>query len=131
MNRIDLKLIPLVLISMLFSGCASAPAKQENLTKSALTPGMTKEFIKKGVTTQADVMELFGPPNLITHRNNTDIWTYDQIANEISESGGYLTVLLAGIAGRKQVSSTRSTMLIIYFDEQDIVQDYRLSTTKF
>ncbi len=33
---------------------------------SALTPGMTKLTIKKGQTKQAEVMEVFGPPDYVT-----------------------------------------------------------------
>lgn len=111
-----------------FAGCVTESVETR---PSNLTPGMTKKFIVPGKTSQAEVMEIFGPPNLVTHKDGTEIWTYDQVSQEITSSGGFLTIILAGY-GRQRVSShRRSTMLIIYFNARDVVQDYRLSATNF
>lgn len=114
---------PLVLL-----GCASQyPAADE----SNLTAGMAKGTITKGETTQAEVMEVFGPPDLVTHRDDLQIWTYDKISYNVESRRGYLNVLIAGQTRARSRSSSTSTMLILYFDDQDIVQDYRLSVTRF
>ena len=52
-------------------------------TESNLTAGMAKKSIVKGSTTQAEVMEIFGPPDLLTHRDDMQIWTYDKIRYDI------------------------------------------------
>lgn len=80
---------------------------------------MAKRVLVKGQTTQAEVMEVFGPPDLVTHRDDTQLWTYDKISQDVEESSGHFR------------SSNRSTMLIIYFDGSDLVRDYRMSVTKF
>lgn len=112
------------------AGCAShhedVPA-----TESNLTAGMAKKTIVQGKTTQAEVMEVFGPPDLLTHRDGLQIWTYDKIRYDIQSSSGYFTVLIAGAGSGRSTSSSTSTMLIIYFDDKDVVRDYRLNVTRF
>jgi len=92
---------------------------------------MAKKTIVKGTTTQAEVTEVFGPPDLVTHRDGIEIWTYDKIRYDVQSSGGYLTILIAGASSSRTTSSSVSTMLIVYFDSHDVVTDYRLSTVKF
>ena len=111
-------------------GCHSS-GSAEQTSPSNLTPGMAKKTIVKGQTTQAEVTEVFGPPDLVTHRDGTEIWTYDKIRYDVQSSGGYLSVLIAGTSSSRTSSSSVSTMLIIYFDSRDVVTDYRLSTVKF
>ncbi len=120
----------LSLCGIVLVGCATSTTAPP-VTESNLTPGMAKATIVKGKTIQAEVIEVFGPPDLVTHRDDMQIWTYDKIRYEVETSGGYLTVLIAGAGGRRARSSSTSTMLIIYFDSNDIVQDYRLSMTRF
>lgn len=112
-------------------GCQSSLPQDEPATESNLTAGMTKKTIRKGVTTQAEVVEVFGPPDLVTHKDDMQVWTYDKISNRIETSSGYFNVLIAGVGSKRATSSSTSTMLIIYFDSHDVVQDYRLSVVKF
>ena len=114
----------------LLVGCQPSQTAQ-TVTESNLTAGMAKKTIVKGQTTQAEIMETFGPPDLLTHKDDMQIWTYDKIRYDIQSSEGYLTVLIAGVAGGSTRSSSTSTMLIIYFDSKDVVKDYRLSVTRF
>jgi len=99
--------------------------------ESNLTPGMAKVTIVKGQTKQSKIVEVFGPPDLVTHKDDMQIWTYEKIHNEIQSRGGYFTVLLAGGDSRRTVSSSTSTMLIVYFDSTDTVTDYRLSVVHY
>jgi len=110
-------------------GCQPADDRVERpTTESNLTPGMAKSTIVKGQTTQAEVMEVFGPPDLVTHKDDMQIWTYDKIAYDFEETEGMVTLFRQG---RRTRSTSTSTMLIVYFDEQDVVRDYRMSTIKF
>jgi hypothetical protein len=111
-------------------GCTNRPP-DVGVEQSKLTPGMTKRTITKGVTTQAEIMETFGPPELVTQRDGKEIWTYDKLRQEIQSSSGYFTVLIAGTSQRNVQSSSTSTMLIVYFDAQDRVEEYRLNTVRF
>lgn len=129
MQRISILLAGLVL---LMSGCASSYGTKQGAAKeSALTPGMTKKFIYPGKTTQTEVLEIFGPPDLVTRKSGTEVWTYDKISQDVSTSGGYVTILIAGYSKQSGHSRNTSTMLIIYFDKNEVVQDYKLSVSKF
>jgi len=113
-------------------GCASSG-------RSSLTPGMAKKHLQRGSTHQAEVVETFGPPNIITHRDGTEMWVYDKTHSQYSGgalggaglgggSGG------GGLLGGGLFSSRRSettAMLIIYYDDNDLVRDYTFSQTKF
>lgn len=122
----------LFLICILFISCVPSNQTSQKIAKeSALTPGMAKAYIQPGKTSQTEVLEIFGPPDLVTHKYGKDVWTYDKISYEVSTQGGYLTVLLAGISGGGSSTSNKSVMLIIYFDENDVVMDYKLSAAKF
>jgi len=108
--------------------CKSPPPADD---RSNLTQGMAKKNIIKGQTSQAEVLEIFGPPDLTTYKDGTEVWTYDKVSQEISSGGSYFTVLIAGARQSSSSSSSRSTMLILYFDRADIVQDYRMSVSRF
>ncbi|MHC4210402.1 MAG: hypothetical protein ACYSWT_11880 [Planctomycetota bacterium] len=121
--------ILLAAASMAIGGC-STPDTVE-MQQSALTPGTVKRTIVKGETSQAECLEVFGPPDLVTHRDGMQIWTYDKTSYDYEKGGSYFTVILYGVSGDRVRSSSKSTMLILYFDDADIVQDYRLSAVKF
>ncbi len=117
---------------------------------------MVKATVKKGKTTQTDVLSTFGAPNIITRdTDGLEVWTYDvqytASAAEAAEwkarggvSGTGLgvagTTLVGGGAsgggsgGRSsavsQVSSGTFTLMIT-FDDGEVVKDYRMMSTKF
>jgi outer membrane protein assembly factor BamE (lipoprotein component of BamABCDE complex) len=129
MKRITILLAGVVLC---VSGCASSYGTKQGAAKeSALTSGMTKKFIYSGKTTQTEVLEIFGPPDLVTRKSGTEVWTYDKISQDISSSGGFVTILIAGYSKQSAHSRNTSTMLIIYFDKNEVVEDYKLSVSKF
>jgi outer membrane protein assembly factor BamE (lipoprotein component of BamABCDE complex) len=110
---------------------------------SALTPGAAKKHIQPGVTTQAEVIEVFGTPNVITRKDGGEMWVYDKVSSQTTSaafgigglgggggSGGFGGGGLAGGVGSTERSET-TIMLIVYFDEHDVVRDYKISQTKF
>jgi len=123
-------LIPVVLgIFFLLSGCASTT---EPVQKSNLTPGMAKTKIIKGQTIQKEILEVFGPPNIVTkNKSGNEVWTYDRVSVETGSSDSYGTIIIAGIAGSKTSTSTRTFTLMIEFDEKDIVKDYSYRSSAF
>lgn len=118
-------------LALLGGACATQKTTQGEAKESALTAGMTKKFIYPGKTTQTEVLEIFGPPDMVTRKSGTEVWTYDKISQEVSSSGGFVTILIAGYSKQSARSSNRSTLLIIYFDKKEVVEDYRLSVSKF
>ena len=118
--------VAVLITTALMAGCETTPAAPSNLT-----PGMAKMTIAKGQTTQAEVIEIFGPPDLVTHRDDVQVWTWDKISQDVKVSNDYLYLLVYGGTGQRTRSSSTSTMLIVYFDADDVVLDYRMSTTRF
>jgi hypothetical protein len=134
-------LLPLLLGIFFIVGC-TATTQQGKIKESALTSGMTKQYIILGKTTQTEILETFGPPDLVTHRKGKDVWTYDKISYEATTTKGGLMLIpiftgsivgggAGGISGSKRTETSKSTMLMIYFDENDVVMDYKLSVSKF
>lgn len=125
-SALRLTLAALALSSL--SACAISSTSND---AAPLTPGSVKINIVKGQTNQTQILEAFGPPDLVTHKDSQDVWTYDKTTYDFHRQSGYLTVLFAGTSGDRVRSSSRSTMLIIYFDGHDVVSDYRLSALKY
>jgi outer membrane protein assembly factor BamE (lipoprotein component of BamABCDE complex) len=113
-------------------GCASTG-------RSNITPGAAKKHIQPGVTTMAEVVEIFGSPNVLTRQDGVETWVYDKVSSRqttavfglgaggVGDSAGGL---IGGGLGTTSRSET-TVMLIIYFDEDDIVSDYKITQTKF
>ena len=124
--------IAMALLALGLAACQPSPKDDGVATSPAgLTPGNVKLKIVNGQTTQAQITEAFGPPDLVTHKDNQQIWTYDKTSYEYDKQSGYWTVIFAGQGGDRVRSSSRSTMLIVYFNDKDVVTDYRLSAVKY
>jgi len=122
-------LLTISVTGLYLGGCQPADDRTSDLaTESNLTAGMAKTTINKGTTTQAEILEVFGPPDLVTHRDGIQIWTYDKIAYDYETTSGTVSLFRSGIRSR---SSSITTMMILYFDKNDIVQDYRMSIVRF
>ena len=124
------RLIVLVLIIIVgLSGCVTTT---QSVQKSNLTAGMAKTKIVKGQTTQNDILEVFGAPNIVTkNKSGNEVWTYDKVSVEKSSSDGYGTILVAGISNNKYSSSARAFVLMIEFDDNDIVKEYSYRSSAF
>lgn len=121
-----------ILLSLLYitqAGCY-APIQQEH--NSNLTAGVVKTEIIKGKTTQAEILKIFGAPNIVTkNRENDEVWNYNRMSFDKaygSEAGGFIFW-----GGSRAVSSstTKSFDLIIIYDENDIVKDYSVISASF
>ncbi len=115
----------ILVISFSISSCNSKPS--ESSESSRLTMGEVKRTIEKGKTNQADILSIFGSPNLVSkNRQNNEVWAYNRMSYDTSSSqtsGGFIF-----IGGSKaSTSATTSSMdLIITFDSNDIVTDYSI-----
>ncbi len=122
--------ISICIFSVFIFGCASSGVKETSNTN--LTSGKVKMEIKKGVTTQADILQIFGSPNIVTkNRSNDEVWNYNRMSYESaygSEGGGFIFW-----GGSRAVSSatTKSFDLIIIFDDNDVVKDYSVIAASF
>ena len=141
----------IVLMSMLpviLGGCVDTNVKPVTTRNSELTHGNVQMTLKVGETSQTQVLEAFGAPN-ITSIDGTgqEVWTYQRHATvaQSSEKSGSWSILLggaasgiAGLAGAGMSSSaagfeqTQRTMtLIIKFDAKKVVSDFRSRSSEF
>ena len=108
--------------------CTSLKAPQ----KSNLTTGVVNTKIKKGITSQAEIVQLIGSPNIITkNKEGEEVWTYSRQSFD-TKSGGFGGGLLL-FGGSKAFSSASSNSfdLIITFDDQSRVKDYSVISSQF
>jgi len=158
-KRSAYKVLLIVCMGFITVGCVRAKSPElpySNQQKSNLTAGMVKKYVKVSEATQTDILTVFGAPNIITRdKENNEVWTYDRqsiaSASEVAEwnTSGRVGVLAGGLVGNTavgggasiggssgkgstagQVSSATFT-LIIKYDENDVVQDYRMMATQF
>lgn len=118
-KRALFSLAPLALLA----GClATQPTQPPVDSKNTLATGQVQITLKKDVTTQAEVLEAFGAPNLVTiSSSGEEVWTYQRnatVANATSSSA-YGTIILFGGSTRSSglEQSSRTMTLIIKFKE--------------
>lgn len=124
-----------VAISLTMGGCAttSQPVTQRN---SQLTQGNVQMNLVVGKTTKADVLENFGAPNITTRDGSgREVWTYQRAAqvSQSSSQSGYWTIILGGQSSNTTgfESSSQMITLIVKFDKNDVVTDFRSRTSNF
>ena len=123
-------------LSVLVSSCANTVSRPVTERNSALTHGNVQMNVEIGRTTQTQILEAFGAPNITTiDAEGQEVWTYQRHATVAQSQSGsnYWTVFLAGgsqsAAGFEQ--STRTITLILKFDENNIVSDFRSRASNF
>ena len=144
-SRVVLGALLLVHFVAALSGCAPPPTPLTD-RNSALTQGAVQMTLVVGQTNKAQVLEAFGAPNITTRDGSgLEVWTYQRAAqvSQSSERSGHWTVLLAkpaallgGLAGMSTSASgfestSRMVTLIIKFDGNDVVTDFRSRTSNF
>lgn len=129
------KVVPLALSIALLSGCATAPAPVD-VRNSILTQGNVQMNLKVGATTKADVLSVFGSPNITTRdASGEEVWSYQRQASvaQSSDSANYWSIFLTGetrsASGFSQ--SSRMMTLIITFNKNDVVSDFRSRSSDF
>ncbi|HKR18501.1 hypothetical protein [Rhizorhapis sp.] len=127
--------------------CASVPAFAGD-APNALTHGMVQMTLKVGETTQAQVLETFGAPNITTLDGaGREVWVYERNATVTSDSSsGFSIGMLLGGGGsdvgggaglgfgkRKSnaSSSSRNMTMIIKFGPDKKVADFKSRTSSF
>lgn len=118
------------------ASAANAKDKPVDDRNSALTQGNVQLHMKVGETTKAQVLEVFGAPNITTRDGSgQEVWSYQRHAtvSQSSSKESFWTILLAG--GGKSASGFSQTMrtmtLIIKFNASDVVSDFRSRTSDF
>jgi len=112
-----------------FSACSS---HEKPIQKSNLTFSNVKNGIVKKKTTQAEIIQMLGSPNLTTrNQRGEEVWTYSRQSTDSESGGSFFSVLIAG--NNKAFSSMSSSTfdLIITFNSKDVVEDYSVVQSQF
>lgn len=124
---------------LLFASCATENTTQTKNPFDALT---LKEHLVEGKTTQTEMLQNFGAPDIITESSSKeDVWTYNQVKHESSGgsvgAGLWSWIPTSGIglgdvwgSVRKDESSSKSVTLMVYFNKKKIVRSYSLNKVK-
>ena len=112
----DWSLAGLIFAVALFSACLVATDK---LTRGHNLVTSDVNAIQKGVTTEKDVLKLFGPPTKIR-----DTATGQELLYEYAKSGGLRWLAVIQIGG-----STQTKSLIVWLDKNGVVEDYAFKVT--
>ena len=124
-------------VGFILYGCVP----QENLQpvtvrNSELTHGNVQLNMAVGETTQAEVLEIFGAPNITTiDSQGREVWSYQRAASaqQSVSNENYWTIILAGGSNTASgfESTSRMITLIIKFDETKVVSDFRSRSSNF
>ncbi|UNK77890.1 hypothetical protein MNQ96_09810 [Sphingopyxis granuli] len=143
---------PIIMVAAGLAILAATPAqarkKDEPSDPNMLTQGMVQMTLRVGTTTQAEIIDTFGAPNITTmDASGQQMWVYDRHATVMSDSSGGFSIGILGGAGgggggalgglgfgkRKSESSTstRSMTLVIKFDSRGVVSDFKSRSSSF
>lgn len=100
--------------------------------KSNLTVGMIKNKVEKGRTTQTEILQIFGAPNLITkNKDDNEVWSYNKMSVEASLESDFSTLILIGGSSATASKTTSSFDWIITFDKNEIVENYSIISSSY
>jgi outer membrane protein assembly factor BamE (lipoprotein component of BamABCDE complex) len=127
---------------------ASAGQAQDVASPNTLTHGMAQMVLRVGTTTQMEVLETFGAPNITTlDASGQEVWVYDRQATVTnSGSSGFSIGMLVGAGGggvaggaglgfgksKSKSSQTQRTMiLVIKFGADKRVVDFKSRSSSY
>ena len=131
------RLFATAILATLCMGCMQAPQLPEPAGKNSdLTHGNVQLNLHVGETTQTQVLEAFGAPNITSiDGSNQEVWTYQRqatVAKSSSVSNYWTVVLAGGTAKAAGFEQTQRTMtLLIKFDANKVVSDFRSRSSDF
>jgi hypothetical protein len=111
---------------MFLSSCFSNQSN-ETATSSNLTVGEVKRQIVKDKTSQSEILQLFGSPNMVTkNKDGNEVWAYNKMSYQTNASASSGTLIFLGGSQAMSSAATKSFDLIITFNNKDIVKDYNM-----
>ena len=139
MNKHKFAYVTNLIAIIFFTACQSnAPqtTPPQQMAQNNLTHGSVQLKLQKGVTTQNDVVEAFGAPNITTiDGDGREVWTYRRHATITAGSGttAYFNILVFGTqtSSGGGSSSSQSMTLIIKFGPDKKVSDFQSMATSF
>lgn len=128
----------LALTSLLFFSIACSSDKP---SQSRINSLEISEKLIKGKTTQTQVIETFGAPDIVEKTPDGSMWAYNRRANESSSLGGGVSHYIAAaglwnwtgmnVNGEQSSSSTNNASLVLYFGANKTLRTYTYRTEKY
>jgi len=127
---------------------ASPGMAKETQSANTLTHGMAQMTLHVGTTSQYDVLETFGGPNVTTlDGEGREVWIYDRFATvSTTKDSGFSIGMLVGAAGgavgggaglgfsnkkSKASTSSRSMILILKFGPDKKLVDFKSRSSSY
>ncbi len=122
-----------LLLLLLLTACVSPP--QNGLDSRDITVGVVQKEIKIGMS-GADVLAILGSPNMVsTDSERREVWVYDKMSSTSvsrSSSGGlFLLIAATGSDSSTRKTSQSTLTVIIKFDDNGMVRDYKYHSSRF
>jgi hypothetical protein len=136
-----------LLVALVASPALAKESKAEDSTNT-LTHGMAQMTLRVGATTQLEVIEAFGAPNITTlDGQGQEVWVYERNATVTAskDSSFSIGMLLGagggGVAGggglgfgsskSKSSQSSRNMTMVIKFGSNKVVSDFKSRSSSF
>jgi hypothetical protein len=131
-----MRLISIFTIALFTFSCSSNQSSQSKINTLEVS-----EKLIKGQTTQAQVIENFGAPDIVEKTPEGDMWAYNRHANESKSMGAGVTHYIAAAGlwnwtglsmhGDQSSSSTNTASLVLYFGTNKKLRTYSYRTEKY
>ena len=130
-----MKIVTLIAIVFFSVSCSS----QKSQTK--INTLEVSEKLVKGKTTQSQVLDDFGTPDIVEKTPEGDMWGYNRYSNENESTGASVSHYISSAAlwnftgmsvgGDKSSSSTKTASLVLYFNPNKTLRTYTFRTERF
>jgi outer membrane protein assembly factor BamE (lipoprotein component of BamABCDE complex) len=132
-----------VILLGILMGCPRMLTKPETDQLQRLSYDKAKTQILAGQTTQEQVRQAFGGPDLVAKdASGNPVWAYHNVSYESAQESSHAAgvfggaggpvagVGVAGASSSYSVSGSRTATMLIYFDQHGIVQNFRMDVQK-
>lgn len=114
---------------LLFGSHANASDDSKE-KESVLSYGMVKKNVLVGVSTQLEILKIFGSPDNMVLKKGKEVWIFDRfkVETNVSTESEYGTIIIAGRKSSKLTTSTtmKNITVIIEFGESGTVEDFSM-----
>jgi hypothetical protein len=131
-----MKIITLTFIAFFTISCSSTKTSQSKINSIEVS-----EKLIKGKTSQTQVIENFGAPDVVERSPEGDMWAYNRRSNEAQSvstgithyiaAAGFWNWTGASLDGSKSSDSTHTASLVLYFGKDKKLKTYTYRTERF
>ena len=121
-----IRLFTFLLVGIFLFACSHKPDDSQQLTV-----GTVQKEIRTGMT-GSEVAGVLGSPNIVsTDDDGNEVWIYDKISSSVSASQSHGTLFLIGGSSGRSRTQQKTLTVIINFDENKRVKDFKYHTSRF